>query len=206
MKEDFAMINYLLTAMMLISCVYSFLHGGASGLSNAVITSGGSAVTLLLSIVGSMATWGGIMRIAGACGLNETITKLISPALTRIFRGLDRGGAAFRAIAMNIAANLFGLGNAATPLGIEAMRELEAEEKCGETASRNMILLTVFNTSSVEIIPTTVATLRLAHGSASPLDILPCVLMVSVISLSVSILFVYLFDSAGRKPSRKEKK
>ena len=69
-----------------------------------------------------------------------------------------------------------------------------------------MIILTVFNTSSVEIIPTTVATLRLAHGSSSPLDILPCVLLVSVISLSVSILFVYLFDGVGAKPTRKEKK
>ena len=106
---------------------------------------------------------------------------------------------------MNITANLFGLGNAATPLGIEAMKALESEEDCGDTASRNMIILTVFNTSSVEIIPTTVATLRLAHGSSSPLDILPCVLLVSVISLSVSILFVYLFDGIGAGKSRKEK-
>ncbi len=199
------MINYILTAMILISCVYAFLHGGSAQVSNAVITSGASAVTLFLTIVGSMATWGGIMKIAQESGLTDIITKIISPVISKIFKGINKSGAAFKAIAMNIAANIFGLGNAATPLGIEAMKALESEENCGETASRNMILLTVFNTSSVEIIPTTVATLRLAHGSAYPLDILPCVLCVSVISLSVSILFVYLFDRTGRKMSRKEK-
>jgi len=191
--------------MILISCAYAFLNGGASELSNAVITSGGTAVSLFITIVGSMATWGGIMKIAQASGLTDIITKIISPLLSKIFKGINRTGAAFKAIAMNIAANLFGLGNAATPLGIEAMKALEAEEGCGTTASRNMIILTVFNTSSVEIIPTTVATLRLAHGSKSPLDILPCVLLVSVISLSISILFVYLFDGAGCGKSRKEK-
>ncbi len=205
MNRGAKMINYILTSMILISCIFAFLHGGASQLSNAVITSGGNAVTLFLTIVGSMATWGGIMKIAQASGLTDIITKLISPLLIKVFKNINKGGAAFKAIAMNTAANLFGLGNAATPLGIEAMRALEDEEGCGETASRNMIMLTVFNTSSVEIIPTTVATLRLAHGSSSPLDILPCVLCVSIISLSVSILFVYLFDGVGHKLPGKDK-
>ncbi len=200
------MINYILALMILISCGYAFMHGGASEVSNAIITSGGTAVSLFITIVGSMATWGGIMKVAQASGLTDLITRIISPLLSKIFKGIDKTGHAFKAIAMNIAANLFGLGNAATPLGIEAMKALESEEGCGGTASRNMIILTVFNTSSVEIIPTTVATLRLAHGSSSPLDILPCVLLVSVISLSVSILFVYLFDGVGAKPTRKEKK
>lgn len=196
------MINYILSALIILSCGYAFFSGGVDSLSNAVITSGSSAVSLILTILGSMATWGGVMRLAQASGLTDKITMLIKPFLKIVFRGLDSSSNAFKAIAMNIAANIFGLGNAATPLGIEAMRALEKEENCGNVASRNMLLLTVFNTSSIEIIPTTVATLRLAHGSNSPLDILPCVLLVSVASLTVSILCVYIFDtknSARRK-------
>ena len=106
------MINYILALMILISCGYAFMHGGASEVSNAVITSGGTAVSLFITIVGSMATWGGIMKVAQASGLTDLITRIISPLLSKIFRGIDKTGHAFKAIAMNIAANLFGLGNA----------------------------------------------------------------------------------------------
>ena len=200
------MINYILSSLIILSCGYAFFSGGIDSLTNAVITSGSSAVSLILTILGSMATWGGIMRLAQASGLTDKITLLIKPFLKIVFRGLDSSSNAFKAIAMNIAANIFGLGNAATPLGIEAMRALEKEENCGNVASRNMLLLTVFNTSSIEIIPTTVATLRLAHGSNSPLDILPCVLLVSVASLTVSILCVYIFDTknSARQKTRSD--
>lgn len=200
------MINYILSSLIILSCGYAFFSGGIDSLTNAVITSGSSAVSLMLTILGSMATWGGVMRLAQTSGLTDKITLLIKPFLKIVFRGLDSSSNAFKAIAMNIAANIFGLGNAATPLGIEAMRALEKEENCGKVASRNMLLLTVFNTSSIEIIPTTVAALRLAHGSNSPLDILPCVLLVSVASLTVSILCVYIFDTknSARQKTRSD--
>lgn len=189
------MTGYLLAILITVSCIYSFHSGGINEVSNAVITSGTTAVNLILAIIGAMATWGGIMKIAQESGLTDKITGLIRPILKTIFKGIDENSKAFKSIAMNITANIFGLGNAATPLGIEAMKALEEEENCKDTASRNMIILTVINTSSVEIIPTTVAAMRLSFGSASPLDILPCVLLVSVISLTVSILSVYLFDN-----------
>ena len=91
-------------------------------------------------------------------------------------------------------ANLLGLGNAATPLGIEAMRQLENEEKTKEKASRNMIMFTVLNTASIQILPTTIATLRLEYGSKRPLEILPAVLITSAISLCVGIIMVFIFD------------
>lgn len=198
------MINYILCAIIAISCVYAFLNGGIDAVSNAAINSGETAVGLLLSIIGAMATWGGVMRVAQSAGLSDKLTKLISPLLKKIFRGLDSDSPALKAIAMNIAANMFGLGNAATPLGIEAMRSLEKEEGVKSIASRNMIILTLFNTSSIELIPTTVATLRLAHGSRSPLEILPCVLLVSIASLTLSIMFADLFEIKGRNKKRKE--
>lgn len=188
------MINYVLALMIFSSCAYAFTHGGAQNLTNAVLNSGYTAVALLITIIGSMATWGGIMKIAQATGITDRIARLISPILKLIFKKINTESSAFKAIAMNVTANILGLGNAATPLGIEAMRELAKEENAEDAATKNMILLSVMNTSSVEIIPTTVAALRLAHGSSSPLDILPCVLTVSVLSLCVSVICVNIFD------------
>ncbi|MCC8195573.1 MAG: spore maturation protein A [Ruminococcus sp.] len=193
------MIDFILAGIIAVSCVYGFFNGGAEAVSNAVLTSGQTAVTLTLSILGAMATWGGIMKLAEKSGFTDRIARLISPVVSLIFRGLDKNSKAFKAIAMNITANLFGLGNAATPLGIEAMKELKAEENCEDTASRNMVLLTVINTSSIELIPSTVAALRLTYGSRSPMDILPCVLTVSVLSLTTAIVCAYAFDKMGRR-------
>ncbi|MCD7822848.1 MAG: spore maturation protein A [Oscillospiraceae bacterium] len=193
------MIDYILAGIIAVSCIYGFINGGADAVSNAVLTSGQTAVTLTLSILGAMATWGGVMKLAEKSGLTDRISRLISPVISLIFRGLDKNSKAFKAIAMNITANLFGLGNAATPLGIEAMKELKKEEGSNDKASRNMVLLTVINTSSIELIPSTVAALRLTYGSSSPMDILPCVLMVSVLSLLAAIICAYAFDGVWRK-------
>ncbi len=193
------MIDYILVGIIAVSCIYGFINGGAEAVSSAVLTSGQTAVNLTLSILGAMATWGGVMKLAEKSGLTDKIARLISPVISLIFKGIDKNSKAFKAIAMNITANLFGLGNAATPLGIEAMKELKNEEGCGDTASRNMVLLTVINTSSIEIIPSTVAALRLAYGSTSPMDILPCILMVSVLSLTAAVTCAYAFDWIGRK-------
>ncbi len=193
------MIDYILVGIIAVSCIYGFINGGAEAVSSAVLTSGQTAVNLTLSILGAMATWGGVMKLAEKSGLTDKIARLISPVISLIFKGIDKNSKAFKAIAMNITANLFGLGNAATPLGIEAMKELKNEESCGDTASRNMVLLTVINTSSIEIIPSTVAALRLAYGSTSPMDILPCILMVAVLSLTTAVTCAYAFDWIGRK-------
>lgn len=196
------MIDFILAGIIAASCIYGFLNGGAEAVSNAVLTSGQTAVTLTLSILGAMATWGGIMKLAEKSGLTDKIASLISPIIKLIFRGIDKNSTAFKAIAMNITANMFGLGNAATPLGIEAMNALKKEENCSEVVSRNMILLTVINTSSIELIPSTVAALRLTYGSKSPMEILPCVLMVSALSLTAAVTCAYAFDSVGRRKKR----
>lgn len=192
------MLNFVIMIMIAVAVIYGFLTGGIEAVSNAVFESGEEAVTLTLTLVGSMAVWGGIMRIAQASGLTDKISKLMMPMLTKLFKGLDKNSKALKAIAMNVTANLFGLGNAATPLGIEAMKALEAEEKTGEEASRNMILFAVLNTSSVELIPATVATLRLTYGSREPMVILPCVLIVSLMSVSVCITLVNVFNRSKK--------
>lgn len=182
------MIGYLLSFMIFVSVAYSMLTGSAHEVSGAVISSGSDAVTLVFTLSGAMAVWGGVMKIAERSGLTEKLTKTLQPLLRLIFRGLKKESAALRAIAMNMSANLLGLGNAATPLGIDAMRKLELEEAPGERASLNMIKLAVMNACSVEIIPTTVAALRAEAGSSAPMEILPCVIIVSLSSLLVALL------------------
>ena len=193
------MIGIIATVMIAVSVVYSVIFSGIEGVSNAVISSGESAVTLLFSIIGAMATWGGVMRIAQKSGITTAVTRVLKPLIKLLFRNIEEKSETFSAIAMNITANLFGLGNASTPLGIKAMKELEKSEQAGETATTNMIMLAVVNSCSVQLVPTTVAALRLANGSASPFEILPCVLIVSVASFIVSVLCVKLFAKRGVK-------
>lgn len=193
------MIGIIATVMIAVSVVYSVFFSGIEGVSNAVISSGESAVSLLLSIIGAMATWGGVMRIAQKSGITNAVAKVLKPLIKLLFRNIEEKSETFSAIAMNITANLFGLGNASTPLGIKAMKELEKSEQAGETATTNMIMLAVVNSCSVQFVPTTVAALRLANGSASPFEILPCVLIVSVASFIVSVLCVKLFAKRGAK-------
>ncbi len=193
------MIGIIAAVMIAASVLYSAFFGGMQGVSNAVISSGESAVNLLLSIIGAMATWGGIMRIAQKSGITNAVAKLLKPLIKLLFKNIDEKSETFSAIAMNITANLFGLGNASTPLGIKAMKELEKTEQAGETATTNMIMLAVVNSCSVQLVPTTVAALRLANGSKSPFEILPCVLIVSIASFAVSTLCVKLFAKRGAK-------
>lgn len=190
------MLGIIVVLMVISSTVYTILtNGSVFEFTNSIINSGNYALDLVFTLVSTMALWGGILRIAEDSGLTKLITKAVTPLFEKIYAGLKKDSKAIKAIAMNFTANVLGLGNAATPLGIEAMKRLEEEEKPGEKASRNMIMFAIFNTCSVQLIPTTVIALRTAHGSASPAKIIPCVIAVSVISLFVSALSVIVFES-----------
>lgn len=199
------MMKWIITLLISVSFVVAALTSQMDEVSNSAIESGTKAVNLTLSLIGSMGMWGGIMRIADKAGVCDMIAKALSPLTKRLFKDIKQNGKAFKAITMNITANLLGLGNAATPLGLEAMKQLEAEEN-SETphiASRNMIMLAVINSASIQLLPTTVATLRLAHGAQNPLDVLPSILLVSVISLAVGIILVFTLDNKTKKKGRK---
>lgn len=182
------MIGILLFLMISVSVAYAAATGSTTAVSNAIVSCGGDAVSLAITLAGGMAVWGGIMKIAEKSGLTEKLTALLRPALKLIFRGLKKDSAALKAIAMNVSANLLGLGNAATPLGIEAMKRLEEEERPESEATPNMVKLAVINACSAELIPTTVAVMRAKAGSAAPMEILPCVLAVSFASLVVALV------------------
>lgn len=193
------MLNCIFAILIISAFISGIISGNIGAVSEAVLTESVSAVDLGIYMLGAMCVWGGVMRVAEKSGITDILSKFFSPFLKLVFKGIDTKGKAFSAICMNITANLLGLGNAATPFGIEAMKELEKEDNCKETASINMIIFAVINTASFTIIPTTVAALRLKNGSENPLEILPAVIITSAITLIVSITFARILDLRGRK-------
>ena len=130
--------------------------------------------------------WSGIMAIAKDAGLTEKLSRLFAPMLKKLFPDIDEHSDAFSYISMNISANLLGLGNAATPLGISAMRELKNTSQ-SNIATDSMVTFVVMNTASIQLLPTTVAVLRRSYGSASPFDVIFCVWISSAAALAVGL-------------------
>lgn len=193
------MMKYIFGGLITVSVIIGFIQGDAAEVSNGIINSCGEAVALAITLCGIICLWSGIMRAAQASGLTEIVARVLSPLLTRLFKGIDKKGKAMQYIVLNITANLLGLGNASTPFGIAAMKELEREEKSSEAATDNMILFTVLNTASLQLIPTTAAALRLQHGSAAPMEILPAVWAVSAVNVTLTVVAAKLFAKACRK-------
>ncbi len=198
------MMKWVMVVMLTAAVICGVVTGRMAEVSESFLSECTSAVELSISLVGIICLWSGVMRVAQKSGITEKLAKLFSPVLGRLFKGLKKGGKAMQYITLNLTANILGLGNASTPFGIAAMNEIEAEEKNtdSESASHNMILLTVMNTASLQLIPTTVAALRLQAGSENPMIILPCVWIVSICALTAALLGVKLFRhlwERGRK-------
>lgn len=183
-----------------LAVIYGLLNGRAADMSAAVLEGAGEAVTLAISLCGIMCFWCGLMKVAESAGIVEWLARLLSPVLSLLFKGLKRGGRAMQLISMNITANILGLGNASTPLGISAMQAIAEEEHAGTSASDNMIMLTVLNTASLQVIPATAAALRSSAGSERPMEILPAVWIVSAYSAVVTVAAAKLLGwLSGRK-------
>lgn len=194
------MMKWIFALMLIVPSIFGAFTGRMPQVGEAALNSCVEAVDLFLYLLGGMCMWGGLMRIAEKSKLTDALSALFRPFLKRLFKGLDMNGKAFHAICMNITANLLGLGNAATPLGLEAMRRLEQEEQPGEVTSRNMVMFIVLNTASITLIPTTAASMRLKHGSAAPMEIFPCVLITSACALAAGLISAAALDGIW-KPS-----
>lgn len=189
------MMKWVMVIMLTAAVISAAVTGRMAEVSESFLSECTSAVELGISLIGIICLWSGVMRVAQKSGITEKLAKLLSPVMGRLFKGLKKGGRAMQYITLNLTANILGLGNASTPFGIAAMREIEAEEHNSEpeNASHNMIMLTVMNTASLQLIPTTVAALRLQAGSENPMEILPCVWIVSICALTVALLGANLF-------------
>lgn len=183
----------LIWALTIVASLITFLvFGDVSNVSTIMSDSASGAIELVLSLAGIMALWGGFMEIAEQGEITDIFAKILSPVVKRLFKGVKNNKEVMSAISMNVTANIFGLGNAATPLGVEAMRRMKAISNKGTTATDEMITFVIINTASVQIIPTTVAMLRARYGSAQPMIILPSVLLASVCSLLVGLAADYI--------------
>ena len=192
------MMNYVWSAMIIFSVVCAIVGGGMDALTSAVIDSGSQALSVFLGLYGMMALWGGLMRIAERSGVTGFIARMMYPLLRFLFPDLKKDGGELGAISMNLTANLLGLGNASTPLGIDAMRKLQLINPDKSTATDDMITFVVMNSASMRIIPTTVAMLRANHGSANPMEIMLPGLMTSVCALVVGLITSRLYGRLRR--------
>lgn len=188
------MLGYIWGGILIISFVCSLCTGKMEELSSAALSGAGQAVELSLSLLGVMALWSGLMKIADKGGITAILAKLFSPILRLLFPDYKPKSPALKAICANMAANLLGLGNAATPFGIAAMKELEKENKTPKVANRSMVMFVVLNTASIQLIPTTIAAMRATAGSKQPFDIIIAIWVVSVLSLLAGIIAAKCFE------------
>lgn len=166
------MVSYIWFFLIVVGIVYSFLTGNISVINESILTNGADALELMLSIFPVIVLWSGIMKIAEEAGMLKKIAKILEPILSKLFPSVPKDNPALGFIASNIAANMMGLGSAATPFGLKAMTELQKINDKKDTASVPMITFLVLNTAGVTIVPTTVLALRIAHGSANPSEII----------------------------------
>ncbi len=180
-------MNYIWPLMILFSFFCAIATKNMNALSSAVISGGTDAISLAIKLLGMVCLWNGLIKIAEQSGLTKSICKIISPALKLLFPSL-KDEKARQAIAMNITANILGLDNAATPLGLQAMERLQKLNKNPLVADDNMVRFVVINTASIRIASTTLAMLRQQHGSTSPTDIIIPSLLSSLAALCCGLI------------------
>jgi len=185
-------MSVIWTGMVVISVLCGVLTGQSSQVAAAAVEGTRAAVELSLSIVGMMCLWSGVMEIMRRSGLAEGLSRLLRPVLKRLYPSVSGDREIMDSISANVSANLLGLGNAATPLGLEAARRMS--RKSPGVASDALCMLVVCNTASLQLIPTTVATVRAAAGSTAPFDILPAVWLASAISVCAGIVACKIFS------------
>lgn len=186
-------MDVVLTGFALLSVLFALVFGKMDVLSAAVMESGTEAVDLCLTLCGAMMLWGGIMEVAKKSGLTTKAARLFCPVLRHLFPDVAPHSEAMEAISLNVTANLFGLGNAATPLGIAAMKKLQSNP-ANTTATSSMVRFVMLNTASIQLLPTTVAILRQSAGSNHPLEILPAVWLSSIGSVVIGFLACMLLE------------
>ena len=191
------MLNKVWAAMIAVSVFCALATGRMQQLSEAVLAGAGNAVQLIFGMMGMMCAWTGLMKIADAGGLTAILSRLLAPVLRRLFPAYPPESPAAKAICMNITANLLGLGNAATPMGLAAMKEMAAQNRGSHVADNSMVMFVVLNTASLQLSPTFMGTLRAQYGSATPFDILPAVWMVSAIALVAGLLAAKLLEGCS---------
>ncbi|HEX8910005.1 MAG TPA: nucleoside recognition domain-containing protein [Anaeromyxobacteraceae bacterium] len=194
-------MSALWTLLVVASVITAAVKGRMTELTAAIASSAQAAVGLALGLVGVMALWLGLMRVAERAGLVALLARALRPVLGRLFRGVPHDHPALGAIVMNVSANLLGLGNAATPFGVEAMRRLEELNPHPGTATDAQALLCALNTASLQLVPATVIALRAAAGARDPADVVGPVLLASACGAVTAVVAAKLLARAFPAPA-----
>ena len=191
------MMTWLWSGMVVLSVIFGLATGQLDAVSEAALSGASSAVELSLTMAGVLCLWSGVMEIMNVCGISDCLARLFRPLLRRLLPQASRDSETLAAVSANVSANLLGLGNAATPLGIQAARRMA--RGCDGIASDELCLLVVLNTASIQLLPATIASVRAAAGCQTPFDILPAVWMSSALSVAAGLTAARLFSALGRR-------
>ncbi len=194
------MINKIWASFIIIGITYSIISGNIETISTEIIKSSETSLTMITKIFPVMALWLGIMKIAQTSGLLKKISTILSPIMTKIFPEIPKNHESISLITSNVVINMFGLGNAATPIGLKAMKSLQELNKNKNQATRSMITFLVLNTTGLTLIPTTIISIKMMYNSSNPTEIvLPCF----IASLSSTIGGLIIDRIYARKEMKK---
>ena len=183
------MLNILWPIFIILSFIYALISGNVSQVNEGIFNSLTDAVELSLTFLGTICLWNGIMAIAKKTSLIKNMTGFLKPFINFLFPDLKNNENAKQEISMNMIANILGLGNAATPLGMKAMKTRQKENKQTDTLTNSMMMFIVINTASIQLIPTNVIAIRMSLNSQNPTMIILPVWIVTIIAAVVGIVF-----------------
>ena len=192
------MINYVWGFLILLGIIYYIFTGDISGLNNELLSSSNKALDLILTIMPIIVLWSGLLKIAEDSGILVKFSHFLQPILKKLFPSIKNDSLALGYISSNIAANMLGLGSAATPFGLKAMQELQKENNNKSEASEAMITFLVLNTAGVTIIPTTVLALRNMYHSNNPSAIIIPAIIATFCASMAGLLLDYKVRKKGR--------
>lgn len=195
------MVNIIWAFMAIIGIFYAMLNGTMEEVNKAIFESANEAVTLSIGLISILVFWLGIMKVAEKAGILSALSKLFKPIVIRLFPEIPPNHPAMGYIISNMTANLFGLGNAATPMGLKAMEQMKRLSG-SDTASRSMITFLALNTSGLTIIPTTVIAIRMQYNSVSPTEIVGTTIIATVASTIGAILLDRLFHKLDKQQTK----
>lgn len=192
------MLNIVWPIFIILSFSYAIFSGNLENLNSAIFSSTEEVLNFCMSLLGTMCLWSGIMQIANKTSFVTKLTKILRPLMRFLFPEINEKDDLHKEISMNIVANILGLGNAATPLGLKAMKTMQKENPNKKVLTNSMATLIVLNTASIQIIPTTVIAIRSSLGSANPSIIIVPVWIATIVSAIVGVAMTKLFIKMGK--------
>lgn len=193
------MLNYIWIGLLMLGFAFGIVNGRLDDVTKAAMDSAQTAVTVCIGLLGVMCLWTGLMKVAEKSGLIRIIGRAVRPVLIFLFPEIPKDHPALGAIVMNLVANFLGLGNAATPLGLKAMKELQSLNKDKKTATNAMCMFLVLNTAAIQLVPANIIALRTSAGSKKPAEIIICIWIASVCATIMGIIAAKMLSAVWKK-------